>query len=43
MQIKSLLAEKERLAEENGKRMEMAEGDIERLKALEYKLSMETD
>lgn len=39
MQIKSLLAEKERLVEDNKQRVEMAEGDLERIKGLEVKLS----
>jgi hypothetical protein len=32
MQIKTLLAEKERLAEENRQRLEIAESDIDRVK-----------
>ena len=39
MQIKSLLAEKERLFEENKQRVEMAESDLDRVKTLEVKLS----
>jgi hypothetical protein len=39
MQIKGLLAEKERLSEENRQRVDMADNDMERLKVLEIKLS----
>jgi len=38
MQIKSLLAEKERLIEENKQRVDMAENDLDRVKTLEVKL-----
>ena len=39
MQIKSLLAEKERLYEENRQRTEMQDSDLQRLKALEVKVA----
>lgn len=39
MQIKSLLAEKERLNEDNRAKIEMAEADMDRNKGLEMKLS----
>jgi hypothetical protein len=39
MQIKGLLAEKERLCEENRQRVDMADNDMERVKVLEVKLS----
>ena len=39
MQIKSLLAEKERLVEENRQRGEIADSDMDRAKSLEVKLN----
>ena len=39
MQIKSLLAEKERMAEDNRQKIEMMDNENERVKTLEMKLS----
>lgn len=39
MQVKALLVEKERLVEDNRQRLDMAEGDSERHKQMEVKMS----